>query len=113
VTSDEDRAADDLFAGTLLGDLRTDILKDYEERKSIEAKIVKDADNLDIDIELKELEEHGSQLPRKWAATRKIVRDEKLYTQAAKDLWDELQKADPSSWHLTSNKWFKVPNAGK
>ncbi|HUC01653.1 MAG TPA: HD domain-containing protein [Candidatus Paceibacterota bacterium] len=113
VTSDEERAAQDLFAGTALDDLRSEILNEYEARQTIESKIVKDADNLDVDLELKELEEHGSQLPRKWAATRRIVRDEKLYTQAAKDLWDELQAADPSSWHLTSNKWFKIPGAGK
>ena len=113
VTSDEERAAKDLFAGTLLDDLRTDILREFEERKSIEAKIVKDADNLDVDFELKELEERGSKLPAKFAHTRKMVREEKLYTQSAKSIWDELQGVDPSSWHLTANKWFKVPGAGK
>lgn len=113
VTSDEERAAKDLFAGTALDDLRSEILAEYEARQTIESKIVKDADNLDIDFEFKELEERGSQIPRKLAATRKMVRDEKLYTQSAKDLWDELQSADPSSWHLTANKFFKVPDAGK
>lgn len=113
VTSDEERAAKDLFAGTALDDLRSEILAEYEARQTIESKIVKDADNLDIDFEFKELEERGSQIPRKLAATRKMVRDEKLYTQSAKDFWDELQDADPSSWHLTANKFFKVPGAGK
>ena len=50
-----------------------------------------------MDIELKELEERGSQLPKKWQAVRRMVRDEKLYTQSAKELWDEIQKADVSS----------------
>jgi putative hydrolase of HD superfamily len=113
VTADEERAAKDLFAGTLLDDLRTDILREFEERKSIEAKIVKDADNLDVDLELKELEERGSKLPAKWIRTRKKIREEKLYTESAKVFWDELQKSDPASWHLTANKWFKLPGAGK
>lgn len=113
VTADEHSAARDLFEGTTLADLNTDILREYEERQSPESMIVKDADNLDIDIELKELEERGSQLSKKWEASRKLVRNEKLYTEAAKALWDEIQNSDPASWHILANKWYKLPNAGK
>lgn len=112
-TMDEDRALADLFAGTVLEYLRESVIKEYEERKSPESRIVKDADNLDIDIELKELEERGSKLREKWKAMRRYVRDEKLYTRSAKELWDALQDADVSSWHLAANKWLKIPNAGK
>ncbi len=110
--SDEARAASDLFAGTLFKDLH-DVLAKYEKRDSIEAKIVKDADNLDIDIEMKELEEQGHKLPAKWKKMRKFVRDKKLYTKSAKKLWDEIQKSDPASWHLAANKWKKIPSAGR
>jgi putative hydrolase of HD superfamily len=113
VEADEARAAHDLFAGTAFAKLFTAELEEYERRESIEAKIVKDADNLDVDLELKELEERGSQLPKKWRATRKIVRDKKLYTASAKKFWDLVQRADVSSWHLKSNKWYKIPSAGK
>lgn len=113
VKEDELRAAKDLFDGTSLLDLYSDILKEYKERKTIEAKIVKDADNLDVDIELKELEDQGSALPRKWKPNRTFVRNKKLYTKSAKKLWDEIQKSDPQSWHLKANKWLKIPNAGK
>ncbi|MDO8470531.1 MAG: HD domain-containing protein [bacterium] len=110
---DEDRASHDMFKGTLFKDIFGDILKEYETRNSPEAKIVKDADNLDVDVEMKEFEERGSQLPRKWMAARKIIRNKKLYTKSAKQLWDKLQKSDVASWHLTTNKWYLVPNAGK
>ena len=99
--------------GTVLNDLREKTLEEYEKRETIEAKIVKDADNLDIDIELKELEERGSQMPKKFAWNRRMVRDEKLYTQSARDLWDAIQTSDPASWHTAANKWVKMPNAGK
>jgi hypothetical protein len=89
------------------------VLHDYEDRDSIEAKIVKDADNLDVDMELKELDEQGSKLPAKWATNRKLVRDEKLYTESAKKIWDAIQTSDPSSWHMNNNKWIKIPDAGK
>ncbi len=111
-TSDDARAAKDQFAGTSFGDLE-DILKEYEARKSIEAKIVKDADNLDIDLELKEIEERGNLVAKKKQPLRKFVRDNKLYTKTAKKMWDEIRKSDPSSWHLSANKWLKVPKAGK
>ncbi len=112
IKEDEEKAANDLFRETSLEYLNREVLKEYKGRESLEAKIVKDADNLDIDLELKELEEQGSKLPAKWADFRKKIRDEKLYTKSARQLWDELQKTDVSSWHLTANKWLKIPDAG-
>lgn len=112
VKADEHKAADDMFEGTIVADYRM-IIDEYEKRDSIESKIVKDADNLDIDLELKEIEELGSKLPAKWGANRKLVKDEKLYTESAKKIWDAIQGSDPSSWHMRSNKWIKDPNAGK
>lgn len=112
VTADEEKAADDIFRETIVGDFR-EVLREYEERESIEAKIVKDADNLDVDIELKELEEQGSKLPQKLADFRKIVREDKFYTESARQLWDKVQNADPSHWHRSMNKFITNPDAGK
>ena len=112
VKADEDRAARDLFDKTLVADF-CDVIHKYEKRDSLEARIVKDADNLDIDIELKELEERGSLLPKKWKQQRKFIRNTKLYTKSAKKLWDLLQTSDPSNWHRSTNKWKLIPKAGK
>jgi len=62
---------------------------------------------------LRELEERGSRLPRKWRGNRKLVRHEKLYTNAARELWDALDSVDVADWHLAANKWLKMPQAGK
>ena len=106
----EQRAVDDMFRDTSVSDF-ADIFKEFEERACLEAKIVKDADNLDVDIELKELEERGSQLRAKWNKTgnRVLVREQKLYTNTAK----AIQNSDPASWHIAMNKWLTVPDAGK
>lgn len=112
VKADEHKAANDMFEGTIVADYRK-IIEDYEKRDSIEAKIVKDADNLDIDLELKEIAELGSKLPEKWASNRKLVREQKLYTDSAKKIWDEIQTSDPNLWHMNMNKWLTDPNAGK
>jgi len=108
---DEDLACKEMLKGTVVSDLYKTYCQ-YENRDSIEAKIVKDADNLDVDLEMKEFEERGSQLPKKWAKFRQMVRDEKLYTQSAKDLWDVLQGCDVADWHMTINKWVKIKTAG-
>lgn len=112
VKADEDRAARDLFGGTLVADFY-DIVAKFERRDTMEAKIVKDADNLDIDLELKELEERGSLLPAKLKSQRKMIRNKKLHTKSAKKLWDLIQRSDVSSWHRTTNKWKHVPSAGR
>jgi len=110
--TDDARAAHDQFFGTTFADFE-DVIKEYEKRDSKEAKIVKDADNLDIDLELRELMERGNEIAKKKHPLRRLVRDTKLYTKTAKKLWDEIQKSDPSSWHLNSNKWLKLPKAGR
>ncbi len=113
INADEKRATEDLFKNTNLADLNRNTLEEYEKRKTLEAKIIKDADNLDIDLELKELEERGSKIPEKFAEYRKIIRNEKLYTDSAKELWDLIQEVDVADWHLVANKWHKIPDAGK
>jgi len=113
VKADEKAAANHLFAKTSLQDLNTNVLHEYEQRTSAAAQVVKDADNLDVDLELRELANQGSLMLKKWRQTRRLVRDEKLYTQSAKDLWDELDKVDVTDWHLTTNKWYKIATAGK
>lgn len=111
VTTDEDRALHDILTGTALEDLLS-IAQQYHKRQNIEAKIVKDADNLDVDLELKELEEQGHQLPKKWRGFRAQVR-KKLYTASAKQVWKQIQTSDPANWHLKTNKWLRLPNAGR
>ena len=111
VSADEEKAAHEMFADTSLLDLKESLFA-YDRRDSIEAKIVKDADNLDIDLELKEMEEKGHTLPVKWREFRRVIRDQKLYTQTAKAMWNAIQTSDPSSWHRACNKWLRVPKAG-
>lgn len=72
---------------------------EYELRSSIEAKIVKDADNLDVDFELAEQEAMGQSLPHHWHENRQFVAKERLYTNTAKKLFESLKQSDPHKWH--------------
>jgi putative hydrolases of HD superfamily len=112
VKADEENALCDTLEDTVLEDFNK-IFAEYEKRECIEAKLVKDADNLDVELELKELEEKGSKLPEKWKQFRLKIRNEKLYTESAKKFWEEIQNSSPADWHIKANKWVKVPDAGK
>lgn len=113
VKEDDGKAVQDVFADTIYKDIFYNIWQEYEARESVEAKIVKDADNLDIDLELKELAMRGAKHPEKWSKNRKMMRDNKLYTDAARELWDAIQSSDTEDWHMVANKWNHIPDAGK
>lgn len=85
---------------------------EYEERHSLESKIVKDADNLDCDFELKELLHTGAKLPVSLAETRSSVY-ERLFTGTAKRIFKAIENSNPDDWHakgvnrLTAGDWKK------
>lgn len=102
---DEHKAAKDIFSGTLLGKEMLSLLKEYEQRQSIESKIVKDADFLDVDFEIREQEALGVKYVKVWKSNRKIIYN-KFYTASAKKLWRSLQAADPAGWLLHARNRF-------
>lgn len=108
----EEDAIRDTLKDTILEKELHDLFKEYEERKTIEAKIVKDADNLDVDFELKEQEAKGETLRKYWQDMRSHMYA-MLYTKTAKKLWKEIQTSDPHSWHFharnryTEGDWKK------
>jgi putative hydrolase of HD superfamily len=80
-------------------DLR-ELYEAYEKRESLEAKIVKDADNLDVDMELAEQEVRGFKGRYAWTKQRSYVGENRLYTKTAKLMWRKIQKNDPNAWHI-------------
>lgn len=96
----EELAIGDMLGGTAIEEEFHALWEEYETRESIESKIVKDADNLDVDFELAEQAIKGSALESQWKDNRAFVAKEKLYTQAAKDLFAQLETANPHEWHL-------------
>ena len=112
VHADEEQAAKEMFAGTSFGDYRS-LLDEYERRECAEAKIIKDADNLDITLEMKELASRGSEVAKRWIKEMRPMVKERLYTNSARELWDALLASDPDDRHIQTNKFTRQPNAGK
>lgn len=115
VTRHEEVAVEHMFEKTTLEKEAHALLEEYEERKSLEAKIVKDADNLDVDLELMEHARLGDPAAKHMKAVhRPTIRKEKLYTKTAKKMWDAIQKSNPDSWHEgLSDDWIKNKKAAR
>lgn len=94
-------AIEDMLAATAIEEEFHDLWEEYETRESLESKIVKDADNLDVDFELAEQAAHGDRLQERWQSNRQFVAKERLYTNTAKKLFKQLEEADPHAWHNT------------
>jgi putative hydrolase of HD superfamily len=111
----EELAEEHMFEDTVLAKETKDLLKEYAERKTLEAKIVKDADNLDVDLELKEMVRIGdTAAERMMKEHRPRIRSTKLYTKTAKKMWDDIKKSDPNGWHMAlAGKWVKNKASGK
>lgn len=115
VTRHEKLAETHVFQDTILEKEALALLREYNDRKSLEAKIVKDADNMDCDLELKELARIGDSAAVSMQKDhRHIIRAKKLYTKSARKMWDEIQKTDPNAWHqVLTNKWIKNSKGAK
>ncbi len=93
-----------------LSNLSKELLKlseEYQERKTLEAKIAKDADLLDQILLLREYELEGSKEAKKWLKEGPHVK--MMHTKLAKEIAKEIKKQRPSLW------WEKIwtPNRRK
>lgn len=78
--------------------------KEYQERKTLESKIVKDADLLDEICLLREYQWQGSKEAKDWLHFKNEGQQEKLmFTKLAKEIAKEVKKQEPSDWW--SNLW--------
>lgn len=102
----EDKAIGDIFKDTAFEKELLALWREYEQRKNIEARIVKDADNLDVELELAEQESRGHSVGAIWSGQRKKLVYPKLYTNSAKKLWNKIHQSEIHDWHLNANNRF-------
>jgi len=105
---DEKLAIEDMLKDTSLTNLK-ELWEEYEAKKTHEAQIVKDADSLDVDLELIEQASTGNVLRKEFRRHRSEAVFKTLFTKSAQKLWKEIQKSNPHDWHLNGRNRF---NAG-
>ncbi|MCX6719055.1 MAG: hypothetical protein NTZ38_01620 [Candidatus Taylorbacteria bacterium] len=77
------------------------VLAKHENNVDMEKLFVKDADNLDVHMEIKEICSRGHTIGKIWKAHREQNVYPKLYTVSARKFWKVISKADPFSWHTS------------
>ncbi len=97
VKVDEELAISDLTKNLDFGDKITSLLKEFNMGETMEAKIARDADQLDLILELKEQLDLGNRYASEWLRYSM----ERLKTEEAKKLADEILKTDSTEW------WFE------
>lgn len=66
VTPDEDKAVDDATRAIPFGGAIADLIREYNEASTLEARLAHDADQIAFILDLKALSDIGHQPPRKW-----------------------------------------------
>ena len=103
---DERRAILDTLAGTALAEEFIALWDEYEAKTSLEAQCVKDADNLDVNFELRERAAQGNRLDAEWRAFRDKMVFPKLYTKTGRELWRASAQSNPHDWHTKGKNRF-------
>ncbi|MFH1508930.1 MAG: HD domain-containing protein [bacterium] len=100
VDKKEELAIDDILKSTSLEEEWKEIWNEYEERKSLESKIVKDADILDQSLEKEEQAAKGNK------EIKEVFKDtEKFYyynlqTNDGKKIYGAMQSVGVHDWHV-------------
>ncbi len=97
---DEKKATTDAFADVTFGEKMKNLVSEFEEAKTKEAKLAKDADQLSFILELKSLSDIGATPPQKWLP---YVTD-RLKTKTGKKIAEEIMTTGWDEWWLKDYK---------
>jgi putative hydrolase of HD superfamily len=96
VAADEGRAADDMTRDLPFADELRELLKEYREERSPEARLAHDADQIEMLLQLKEHVDSGRPSAGDWTP----FVERRLHTETAKILAKRILDGDSASW------WF-------
>ena len=107
VAIDEEGAINDLAKELPFGQEIVSLINEFNARKTIEAKLSYDADQIDFILELKRQKDLGNHSAAEWL--RYSVK--RLVTDFAKNLADEITATDSSDWWFEKNEelWVNGP----
>jgi len=103
----EEKAAGDLVKDLLFSEEMFQLIQEFNEAKTIEAHLSRDADQMDLILELKEQMDLGNPHAKDWL-TYAVKR---LVTDRAKQLAKEILETDSTDWWFEKNTdwWVNGP----
>lgn len=96
VTADESQAVSDLTGGFSFGGETADLLSEFRDCRTVEARLAHDADQLSLLIDLKAFQDIGHASPAKWIAH---VR-ERMITDTGRKLAEDILATDWDHWWM-------------
>jgi putative hydrolase of HD superfamily len=109
VTREEEKAIEDLAKTLPFGDDLKEVLGEYREKKTREAILAKDADNLEWIISLKEQFDIGNTRAKDWISSA----IKRLKSDVAREIADEILKTTSDEWWFGNKEDEWWVNRGK
>jgi len=112
VHSKEDLAVKDLIKGLPFGEDIKEVIEEYERRESKEAILVKDADNIEWILSLKEQLDTGNSKAADWISSA----IKRLKTKAGKEIGERIVETSSDEWWFTDKEgdwWVNRNKDGK
>jgi putative hydrolase of HD superfamily len=98
-TVDEKKAVTHMTEGLSFGAEIASLTEEFNELATIEAKIARDADQIDLILELKRAKDLGNRYADEWIFYAK----KRLITEKAKEMVDEILNTDQAEWWFDKN----------
>ena len=98
VTADEDKAVADTTRNLPFGSSLAGLIREFNQGRSLEAKLARDADQIALILELKILADIGYETPNKWLSFAL----KRLETKTGKKLGQNILETDWDAWWLES-----------
>lgn len=110
-TRHEEKAVEDLVTSVPFGKEIEGIIKEYEKRESYESKLVKDADNIELLLSLKEQVDIGNERAESWIPS--LLK--RLLTDEGRKPADAIVKTDSDHWWFgnKTDEWWVHRNASR
>lgn len=102
----ENEAIEDLAQSLPFGHEYKELMREYRENKTEEARLVHDADQLDLILELKEQNDLGNNYARKWIHFAL----KRLQTDTGRKMAAQIMRTDSTAWWFEGNDHWWSPN---
>lgn len=111
VSVDENKAVGDLARNLPFGDEIISLTREFNSGESLEARISRDADQLDLILELKEQQDLGNKYAEEWL----FYAQKRLLTENAKKMAREILSTDSTAWWFEkkTDLWVNGPSNDK
>ena len=99
VTADENKALEDATAGLSFGHSLVELIQEFNDGRTAEARLARDADHLALILELKELIDIGYEPPKTWI--QNVI--DRLQTETGKKIGEAVMQTNRDEWWNDTN----------